>query len=208
MQQVRMLAATRKSPAVCRQNIDGILAATLQVPRSVARLVSCFLVAPVSHSRVRAAEQPSHTLVEPRTLTDIAHRHGTQNRPASQRSHAVPASRQSMHTSSQGRLVRLPESRAAQPEADEGFMLHARDFCVKERSRLAGARRVRHSRCNFMEIAEVAVGPLSIVHRLRMHTVRSVHTDVQRGHAVSKWPSKAATRRGRMWERLMKYHQS
>jgi len=99
--------------------------------------------------------------------------------------------------------ARLPLLGALGEAADDGF-IHLREPCAKGAGRLAGASRVRHNRCGFTEVAMVSVGELGGRHQLRLHMVRTLAKDVQRGRAAPRWPPKGPMRRERALERAMK----
>lgn len=91
-----------------------------------------------------------------------------------------------------------PGGAACQPSAVE----HLREPAIKARGRLAGAAQVRHHRCSFTEISEVAIG--GFVHKLQTHSVRTVRKDLQRQPEESRWPSKAPLLRERARARTEK----
>lgn len=88
------------------------------------------------------------------------------------------------------------------PDVSDPKLSYVREEACKENGRYSSASRVRHDRCSFSKICHVDSGGRK--HCLRMHCVRTVHKDVQRGRAEAKWPSKAAWRRERdrdRWDR-------
>merc|ERR1719379_1401585 len=81
-------------------------------------------------------------------------------------------------------------------QSDDGDGIEYRqEGIVKSRGHLAGARRVRHSRCSFRGITEVIIANLSVkgagraftVHRLKGHVVRRVCCEVQHEAARPRW---------------------
>jgi len=98
----------------------------------------------------------------------------------------------------------LQPSFGVEDDATDGVQ-HLREARAKECGRWAGARRTRHSRCGFIEVSEVSVGPNGAIHRLRLHVAHAVCEAASKGHAIAKWPSKATLRRERTLDRSLKF---